>query len=86
MNTHPQLAAYQAMMFNHLVAFKKELGVHLLGISEILRRVISRCVLRAVDKKVIVARGMANLSAGLSAGIEAAIHIVTGRAQKENLP
>ena len=73
------------MMFNRLVAFDMEPGVRPLGISEILRRLISKCVLLAVGKKATAACGTTNLSAGLPAGIDAAIHAVRGRAREEQV-
>ena len=68
------------MMINHLVAFDKEPGVYPLEISEILRRLISKCVLRAIGKQATAAFRTANFSAGLPAGIEATIHAVIVRA------
>ena len=70
-------------MFNRLVAFDKKPRVRPLGIGEILWRLISKYVLRAVGKQAMAACGTANLSTGLPAGIEAAIHAVTTPVREE---
>ena len=57
------------MMANQLVISNNKLRVRPLGIGEILRRLIFKCVLEVVRKKATVAYGTANLSTGLPVGI-----------------
>ena len=73
-NTHPPWAAYRAMMACRLVALDKQPGVRPLGIGEIFRRLLAKCVLSVIGTQATVACGNFNLCAGLSAGIEGAVH------------
>jgi len=73
-NEHPPWAAYRALMACHLVALDKQPGVCPVGIGEIYRRLMAKCVLAAAGQRAAAACGNLNLCAGLPAGIEGAVH------------
>ena len=60
-----------ALTANRLIALDKCPGVRSIGIGEIVRRIISKAVLKSV---VLEAAGTLQLCAGHEAGCEAAIH------------
>ena len=75
-NEHPPWAAYRAVMACRLVALDKQPGTRPVGIGEIYRRFMAKCVLMVVGHQATVACGNLNLCAGLPAGIEGAVHAV----------
>ena len=75
-NESPPWAAYRALMACRLVALDKSPGVRPVGIGEVYRRLLAKCVLEAVGHQATAAAGNLNLCAGLPAGIEGAIHAV----------
>jgi len=76
-NGHPPWAAYRAMMYCRLVALDKSPGVRPLGIGEVWRRAIAKCVLGECGNGAKAACGSTQLCAGFEAEIEGAIHTVT---------
>ena len=60
-----------------LVALDKQPGVRPVGIGEIFRRLIAKCVLAAVGHQAMEACGNLKFGAGLPAGIEGAVHATT---------
>ena len=76
-NEHPPWAAYRALMACRLVALDKEPGTRPVGIGEIYRRLIAKCVLEVCGSQATTACGNLNLCAGLPAGIEGAVHAMT---------
>ena len=75
-NSNPPWAAIRAMMACRLVALDKEPGTRPVGIGEVYRRLMAKCVLRVVGDRATRACGNLNLCAGLKAGIEGAVHAV----------
>jgi hypothetical protein len=75
-NESPPWAAYRALMACRLVALDKSPGVRPVGIGEVYRRLLAKCVLATVGHKAMGAAGNLNLCAGLPARIEGAIHAV----------
>jgi hypothetical protein len=75
-NGHPPWAAYRALMACRLVALDKQPGVRPVGIGEIIRRLIAKCVLETVGKEATSACDNLNLCAGLASGIEGAVHAI----------
>ena len=59
-----------------LAALDKCPGVRPLGIGEVVRRLIAKCVLRVCGEDAKAECGSTQLCAGLEAGIEGAIHAV----------
>ena len=55
---------------------KEDDGVRPVGIGETLRRIIGKCVIKAVGNDVQMAAGALQTCAGVQSGIEAAIHAV----------
>ena len=81
-NRSPPWAAIRALMTNRLVALDKQPGVRPVGIGEVLRRLIAKCVLVECADDAKAACGSTNLCAGLEAGIEGALHAVDARARE----
>ena len=75
-NAHPPWAAYRAMMAGRLVALDKQPGVRPVGIGSIFRRLMAKCVIKAIGRQATTVCGSLNLCAGLPAGIEGAVHAV----------
>lgn len=73
---HPPYTAYRALMANRLVALDKNPGVRPVGIGEITRRLMAKCVIAVTGEECTLACGNFNLCAGLSAGIEGACHVM----------
>ena len=69
-------------MTNRLVALDKQPGVRPVGIGEVLRRLIAKCVLAECADDAKTACASTNLCAGLEAGIEGAPHAVDARAKE----
>ena len=67
-------AAIRALMSNRLIALDKAPGVRPIGIGQIWRRTIAKCVLRATGDSAATASGADQLCVGLSVGAEAAVH------------
>lgn len=59
-----------------LVALDKLPGVRPVGIGEIYRRLMAKCVLKGIGHQVTTACGNLNLCAGLPAGIEGVVHAI----------
>jgi hypothetical protein len=75
-NSHPPWAAYRGLMACRLVALDKDPGVRPIGIGEIYRRLLAKCLLKVAGAEATAAAGNLNLCAGLAAGIEGAVHAV----------
>ena len=73
-NDTPPVAATRALLANRLMALDKCPGVRPIGIGEIWRRLLAKCVLKVAGGEAKAACGNAQLSAGLEAGIEGACH------------
>ena len=67
-------AAIRALMSNRLVALDKCPGVRPIGVGQIWRRAIAKCVIAVVSDAAADACGTDQLCAGLSCGSEAAVH------------
>ena len=78
-NSSPLGSAYRALMSCCLVALDKSSGVRLVGIVEMLRRALSKLVMREAGDQAKTACGNLQLCAGLEGGIEGAIHAVVQR-------
>ena len=61
-------------MFNRLVALDKYPGVRPVGIGEVWRRLMAKCVLEVAGHEGKAACGAHQLYCGLEAGIEGAVH------------
>ena len=81
-NESPPWAAYRAVMGCRLVALDKCPGVRPLGIGEVWRRAIAKCVLVACGEDAKASCGSTQLCAGLEAGIEGAMHAVKSRSEE----
>ena len=75
-NEHPPWAAYRALMACRLIALDKQPGVRPVGIGEVYRRLLAKCVIAVIGQQATAACGNLNLCAGLPAGIEGAVHAV----------
>jgi hypothetical protein len=75
-NEHPPWATYCALMACQLVALDKSPGLRSVDIGEVYRRLMAKCLLKAVGHQATDAAGNLNLCAGLPIGIEGAIHAV----------
>jgi len=73
-NESPPWAAYRALMAGRLVALDKQPGVRPVGIGEIYRRLMAKCLLVRTGHTATAACDNLNLCAGLPAGIEGAVH------------
>ena len=63
-------------MSDRLIAFKKRLDAHPVGVGGSWRHNFSKCVLRVTGTKATNACEDAHLCAGLKAGIDGAVHTV----------
>ena len=81
-NEEPSWAAYRALMACRLVALNKCPGVRPVGIGEVFRRLMARCVVKVAGHRATASCGTSNLCAGLPAGIEGALHAVKNQWQK----
>ena len=75
-NQHPPWAAYRALMACRLVALDKQPGTRPVGIGELYRRLMAKCVLHTVGGRATNACGNYNLCVGLKAGIEGGVHVI----------
>jgi hypothetical protein len=75
-NSNPPWAAYRAMMAGCLIALDKQPGTRPVGVGEVWRRLMAKCVIKVAGRKATAACGTMNLCAGLSAGIEGAVHVL----------
>ena len=73
-NTHPPWASYRALILARLVALGKNLGIRPIGIGDIWRRFLAKCILAVAGSSATDVCGSDQLCAGLSAGIEGAIY------------
>ena len=65
----------EAITASHLIPLVKGEGaVRPIGVGEVIRRIISKCVMKVVNLDVIEASGSFQVCAGQSSGSEAAIH------------
>jgi hypothetical protein len=69
-----------------LVALDKSPGVRPVGIGEVYRRLMAKCLLKVVGHQATDAAGNLNLCAGLSARIEGAIHAVRQATKAPPIP
>ncbi|WP_288991944.1 hypothetical protein, partial [uncultured Marinobacter sp.] len=69
-----------------LVALDKSPGVRPVGIGEVYRHLMAKCVLKVAGHQATDAAGNLNLCAGLSAGIEGAIHAVRQATEAPPIP
>jgi hypothetical protein len=69
-NSNPPWAAYRAFMACRLVALDKQPGVRPVGIGEVYRRLLAKCVLNVIGTQATGACDNLNLCAGLPAGIK----------------
>ena len=73
-NSFPPWATTCALLANRLMALDKCLGIWPIGIGEIWRRLLAKCVLKVAGTQAKDAYGNAQLCTGLEAGIEGAVH------------
>ena len=73
-NGTPPFAAYRALMACRLIPLDKQPGVRPVGIGEVYRRLLAKCVLIVCGHVATASCGNANLCVGLEAGIEGAAH------------
>ena len=73
-NESPPWAAYRALMACRSVALDKQPGVRPLGVGEVFRRLLAKCVLHCCVDSATRSCGLENLCVGLKAGIEGAAH------------
>ena len=78
-NDSPPWAAYRALMACRLVALDKQPGVRLLGIGEVWRRGLAKCILVCCGEDAKAACGSTDLCTGLEVGIEGALHTASAR-------
>jgi hypothetical protein len=65
-----------------LVALDKQPGTRPVGIGEVYRRLMAKCVLSCVGSWATHACGNLNLCAGLKSGVEGAVHAVRTKWEK----
>ena len=75
-NDIPLWAVTRALLANRLMVLDKCLGIQLIGIGEIWRRLLAKCVLKVAGVKAKDACGNAQLCTGIEAGIEGAVHAI----------
>ena len=73
-NSNVDWAAYRGLMMCREVAIDKMPSVRPLGIGDILRRLISKCVLEATGAQATAACGADQLCVGLKLGCEGGVH------------
>ena len=78
-NPSPPWDAYCALMECFLVALDKHPGVCPVGIGEMLRRSLTKLVMRAAGDQAKIVCGNLQICAVLEAGIEGATHAVVQR-------
>jgi hypothetical protein len=69
-----------------LVALDKSPGVRPVGIGEVYRRLMAKCLLKVVGHQATDAAGNLNLCASLPAGIEGAIHAMRQATEAPPIP
>jgi hypothetical protein len=73
-NETPPFAAFRAALANRLIAMDKSPGVRPVGIGDVWRRLIAKCVLVGAGHSATTSCGSDQLCAGLRAGTDGAIH------------
>jgi hypothetical protein len=76
-NGNPPFAAFRAALENRLIAMDKFPGVRPIGIGDVLRRLVAKCVLTGAGHSATTSCGSDQLCAGLRAGTDGAIHGVS---------
>jgi len=76
-NENVPWAAYRGLMMCREVALDKMPGIRPIGIGEIFRRLIAKCVLEAAGPQATSACGSDQLCAGLKLGCEGGIHAMS---------
>ena len=71
--TENHLEAYNAC---RLIPLDKFPGIRLIGIGEVLRRIIGRCIIRCISKDLLTIGNATQLCLGQKCGIEHAIHLL----------
>ncbi len=84
-NESPPWPAYRALMAGRLVALDKQPGVQPIGISEIYRHLMAKCVLAMTGQQATTMCDNLNLCASLQAGIEGAVHVMGNTWSKAEL-
>jgi len=65
----------EPILANHLISLDKGNGeVHPIGVGDVIRRIMGKCVSRVGKQDVIDARGATQVCAGHKSGSEAATH------------
>ena len=85
-NSSPLWDNYYALMACRLMALDKRPGVCPIGIGDILRRSVTKLIIRASGDQAKMAYGSLQLCAVLEAEIEGAAHAVAQRRQERNAP
>ena len=73
-NNFSPWAVTQALLTNRLMALEKCLSIRPIGIGEIWRRLLAKCVLKVASAEAKDTCGNAQLCTGLESGIEGAVH------------
>ena len=72
-------------MANRLIPLDKSNGeVRPIGVGEVVRRIIAKCVTRKTKQDIIEASGLLRVCAGLKSGAEGAIHAMHGIFDADN--
>ena len=72
-------ATIEPVLANRLIPLDKGNGeVRPIGVGEVIRRIIAKCVTRVTKRDIIEASGSLQVCAGLKSGAEAAIHAMHG--------
>ena len=75
-SSNPPWASYRALMACRLIALDKQPGTRPVGIGDVFRRLMAKCVLALAGPHATAACGNLNLCAGLKSGVEGAVHAV----------
>ena len=73
-NGRPPWAPYRALMSGHMVALDKHPVIRPVGVGEIWRIMMAKCMLRVAGPEAKAACGTTQLAGGVKVGIEGAIH------------
>ena len=69
-NERPPWAAYRALMRSWLIALDKQTGIRPVGVGEIWRRLMDRCLLRVARQEAKADFGTTQIAGEVEAGIE----------------